>query len=131
MSAAQHTPAPGLLTETADYDTPGSWGRASEGWPEIKGDVAYAMYVFANCVETVPYGSYVLIARRGRYGATESVLRVHAQYLTQLQADFDRAWQPDAEASIAFREKHGKPDAFGNKERASLSAFAAGTRSVG
>lgn len=37
-----------LLTETADYDEPGSWGRASDGWPEesverqVKSGKAYA-----------------------------------------------------------------------------------------
>jgi hypothetical protein len=110
----------GLLTETANYDTPGSWGPASAGWPDITGDVAYAMYVFANCVQSVPYGSYVLIAQRGRYGASQSVLRVHAQHVDKLRSDFEQAGEPDAETSIARRETYGKPNQFGNKEAAPL-----------
>lgn len=109
-----------LLTETADYDTPGSWGPASKGWPEIKGDEAYSMYVFANCIQSVPYGSYVLIAQRGQYGASESVLRVHARHLERLKSDFERAGEPDAATSIARRERYGKPNTFGNKEAAPL-----------
>lgn len=109
-----------LLTETADYDTPGSWRGASAGWPEIRGDEAYAMYVFANCVQSVPYGSYVLIAQRGRYGAAESVLRVLPQQLEKLKSDFERAGKPDAETSVARRELYGKPNQFGNKEAAPL-----------
>lgn len=109
-----------LLTETADYDEPGSWGRASRGWPEIKGDVAYAMYVFANCIQSVPYGSYVLMAQRGQYGARESVLRVHAEHLERLLADFAQAGEPDPATSIARREKYGKANQWGNKEAAPL-----------
>lgn len=110
----------GLLTEIADYDEPGSWGRASVGWPEIKGDVAYDMYVFANCIHSVPYGSYVLIDQRARAGATESVLRVHAQFKDKLEADFSQAGRPDAQTSIARREQYGKTNRFGNKEAAPL-----------
>lgn len=110
----------GLLTETAAYDEPGSWGRASVGWPEIKGDVAHAMYVFANCIQSVPYGSYVQVSERGQYGAKESVLRVHAKYMDKLKSDFTRAGEPDAETSVARREKYGKPNAFGNREAAPL-----------
>jgi hypothetical protein len=120
MSAAARPPAAGLLTETADYDTPGSWGRASVGWPEIRGDQAYAMYVFANCVQSIPYGSYVLTSQRGEYGATESVLRVHAQHLDQLKRDFAQAGAPDPETSIERREQFGKPNGFGNREAAPL-----------
>lgn len=109
-----------LLTETADYDEPGSWGRASVGWPEIKGDAAYAMYVFANCIQSVPYGSYVLVAQRGRYGASQSILRVHANYLEKLKADFKRAGKPDVETSIARREKYGKTNEWCNKMGAPL-----------
>ncbi len=83
-----------LLTEIADYDAPGSWGQASEDWPEIRGDVAYAMYVFANCAPTVPYGSYVLMDERGRYGASESRLRIHEDYVARLRADFKAAGSP-------------------------------------
>lgn len=75
------------LTETAAYDEPGSWGRASEGWPEITGDVAHEMYVFANR-GAIPYGSYVLMDERGRYGATESVLRVHPDQIQALRDAF-------------------------------------------
>jgi len=118
-----------LLTELADYDEPGSWGRASAGWPEIRGDVAYAMYVFANCIQSVPYGSYVLIAQRGRYGASDSVLRVHAGYVEQLKNDFKRAGEPDVETSITLREKYGKPNRHGNKEAAPLWVAAAAKKS--
>ena len=107
-----------LLTETADYDTPGSWGPASNGWPEVRGDVAYDMYVFANCVETIPYGSYVLMAQKGRYGATQSVLRVHAEYINQLTEDFEQAGMPWFEGSVERREKFGKRNCWGNHERA-------------
>lgn len=109
-----------LLTETADYDTPGSWGPASNGWPEIHGDVAYDMYVFGNCVQTIPYGSSVLMAQRGRYGATQSCLRVHAEYKAKLEADFEQAGRPSVEVSIARREKYGKPNQWGNREAAPL-----------
>jgi hypothetical protein len=110
----------GLLPQIADYDEPGSWGRASTGWPEVKGDVAYSMYVFANCIQSVPYGSYVLMAQRGRYGAKESVLRVHPQHLERLKSDFKQAGEPVVATSIARREKYGKPTQFGNKEAAPL-----------
>ncbi len=76
------------LTETASYDEPGSWGRASEGWPEIRGDVAYDMYVFANTSGAIPYGSYVLMDQRGRYGATESCLRVAPDQIDVLRKAF-------------------------------------------
>jgi hypothetical protein len=92
-----------LLTEIADYDEPGSWGRMSKGWPEIRGDVAHAMYVFANCAPTVPYGSYVLMAERGEYGATESCLRVHKDHIDQLREDFITAGSPEADESIRRR----------------------------
>lgn len=86
----------GLLTETADYDEPGSWGRASEGWPEVSGDYAYDLYVFANKTSVVPYGSYVLMAQRGRYGANHSMLRVHLPYLAKLLSEFEAAGCPEA-----------------------------------
>lgn len=92
-----------LLTETADYKEPGSWGRASEGWPEIIGDEAYAMYVFANCAPTIPYGSYVLMGQRGEYGAKKSRLRVQAGHIDQLRADFKAAGEPDRDESIRRR----------------------------
>lgn len=92
-----------LLTETAEYDEPGSWGRMSEGWPDIKGDEAYAMYVFANCAPTIPYGSYVLMGERGKYGATESCLRVHVDHIERLRADFAAAGSPEATESVRCR----------------------------
>jgi hypothetical protein len=105
-----------LLTETADYDTPGSWGPASNGWPEIRGDVAYDMCVFANCVQSIPYGSYVLISRRGRYGDKESILRVHSEYKDKLERDFKQCGCPDSTISIARREKYGEKNQWGNRE---------------
>lgn len=93
----------GLLTETADYDEPGSWGRMSRGWPGIKGDEAYDMYVFANCAPSAPYGSYVLMGQRGAHGAKESHLRVHADHIDQLRADFKAAGDPKADESIRRR----------------------------
>lgn len=92
-----------LLTETANYDEPGSWGRMSKGWPGIKGDDAYAMYVFANCTPSIPYGSYVLISQRGHYGADESYLRVHADHINQLRADFKAAGNPQPDESVRRR----------------------------
>lgn len=104
-----------LLTETADYDEPGSWGRMSEGWPGIRGDVAYDMFVFANCIETIPYGSYVLMSQKGMYGDKESYLRVHADYIDQLKADFEAAGKLTAQQSIERRKKTGKMLACGNR----------------
>lgn len=86
----------GLLTETADYDEPGSWGRASEGWPEIFGDHAYDLYIFANKTRAVPYGSYVLMSHRGSYGAKVSMLRVHKQHRDGLLEAFESAGRPGA-----------------------------------
>lgn len=92
-----------LLTEVADYDEPGSWGRMSEGWPYIKGDGAYDMYVFANCAPSIPYGSYVLMSQRGHYGAKESRLRVHKDHIDQLRVDFQAAGAPTSNESIRRR----------------------------
>lgn len=92
-----------LLTEIADYDEPGSWGRASEGWPGIKGDEAYDLYVFANCAPTIPYGRYVLMSQRGKYGADGSCLRVHVDHIDQLRADFKAAGNPTADDSVRRR----------------------------
>ncbi len=78
-----------LLTETADYDEDGSWGRMSEGWPEIIGDDAYSMYVFANKNRVIPYGSYVLMSQKGQYGANESILRVHPDHIDELRNAFN------------------------------------------
>lgn len=92
-----------LLTEIADYDEPGSWGRTSKGWPEIKGDDVYAMYVFANCAPSIPYGSYVLMSQKDRYGAKESCLRVHPDHIHQLRDDFKAAGCPEADESVRRR----------------------------
>jgi hypothetical protein len=92
-----------LLTEVADYDEPGSWARASKGWPGIRGDEAHAMYVFANCAPSIPYGSYVLISQRGEYGAKESYLRVHPDHIDQLRGDFEAAGEPSRDESIRRR----------------------------
>jgi hypothetical protein len=92
-----------LLTEAASYDEPGSWGRASEGWPDIKGDEAYAMYVFANCAPSIPYGSYVLMSQIGAYGATESCLRVHPAHVDRLRDDFKAAGTPLPDESVRRR----------------------------
>lgn len=108
----------GLLTETADYDEPGSWGRVSEGWPGIKGPEAYDMYCFANCIRSAPYGSYVLMAQEGHYKATESYLRVHADHIDKLKADFEAAGRPKPAASAAVREKYGRLNETGNREAA-------------
>jgi hypothetical protein len=86
----------GLLTETAAYDEPGSWGRMSESWPEILGDAA-------NCAPTVPYGSYVLVNERGEYGAAESRLRVHEDHIARLREDFVAAGSPAAAESVRRR----------------------------
>lgn len=99
-----------LLTKTADYDEPGSWDRMSKGWPEIKGDDAPAMYVFANCAPTIPYGSYVLISEKGKYGATKSCLRVHPVHIGRLRADFDAAGRPSGDESVRRRGSARKAD---------------------
>lgn len=107
-----------LLNETADYDEPGSWGRMSDGWPGERGDHAYAMYVFANCVQSIPYGSYVLISQKGKYGAEESYLRVHAHYIDQLRTDFAAAGQPSPDESMKRRENFGRLRKDGLREAA-------------
>ena len=98
----------GLLTEITDYDEPGSWGRMSNGWPGIKGDDAYVMYVFANCAPSIPYGSYVLMDQRGKYNAKESYLRVHPDHVDQLHADFKAAGSPTVDESVRRRGKVAK-----------------------
>jgi len=97
-----------LLTKTADYDEPGSWGRMSEGWPDIKGADAYNMHVFANCAPSVPYGSYVLMGQKDKHGAKESCLRVHADHLDQLRSDFKAAGTPTAGESVQRRGNAAK-----------------------
>lgn len=107
-----------LLTDAADYDTPGSWGAASDGWPDVRGDKAHAMYVFANCVQSIPYGSYVLMSVKDRYGAKETCLRVSKDYIDELQADFEAAGSPSQDESVARREMTGKLLRSGNRDRA-------------
>jgi len=85
-----------LLTESADYDEDGSWGRMSEGWPEIVGDDAFNMYIYANKTKCIPYGSYVLMDEKGRYGAQESIIRVHQEHLAQLKESFYSSRAVDA-----------------------------------
>jgi hypothetical protein len=97
-----------LLTEIAG-DEDGSWYRASEGWPSII-DRARDTYVFANCVESVPYGSYILIS--------DNCLRVHAEFINKLQVDFAAAGKPTQQESIARREAAGKRRANGCYEQA-------------
>lgn len=80
------------LTETAPHDEPGSWGRCSIGWPEITGDDALLMYEFAVMTKLIPYGSYVLMSEKGKYGAKESCLRVHADQITALKTLY-RLWK--------------------------------------
>lgn len=99
----------GLLTENADYNEDGSWARMSQGWPEIT-DNAYDVYVFANCVQSVPYGSYVLIS--------QSCLRVHSRHIEQLRADFKAAGEPTSEESVDRRESTGKLRDDGLREAA-------------
>lgn len=98
-----------LLTETADYDEDGSWGRMSQGWPSIT-ERAYDVYVFANCVKSVPYGSYVFMG--------ESCLRVHPEHIEQLRNDFKAAGMPDRDGSVARRESTGRLRTDGLRERA-------------
>lgn len=96
-----------LLTETADYNEGGSWGKMSDGWPSIK-EKAYDVYVFANCVETsAPYGSYVLMDGR----SDNPYLRVHDDFIEKLRAEFKAAGEPTAETSVAAREKSKKDHA--------------------
>ncbi len=99
-----------LLTETADYNEDGSWGRMSNGWPCIRGKNAYDMYVFANCIHSIPYGSYVLMV--------ESCLRVHSDYIEKLKADFKAAGKLTADESVARREKFGRLRPDGLREHA-------------
>jgi NTP pyrophosphatase (non-canonical NTP hydrolase) len=101
-----------LLTETANYDEPGSWGRMSEGWPEIHGDIALAMYALAVQSKVIPYGSYVLVSERGKYGAKESCLRVHPEHIKELKLAYEtgrpimNAWK--LEENPLIRRRLGK-----------------------
>lgn len=84
------------------YDT--SWADASNGWPTIKGYEAYAMYVFANCADSIPYGTYVLMEKKGAYGADDHILRVHPDYIEQLKQDFRAEGSPTPDESEQRRE---------------------------
>ena len=106
-----------LLTETADYNEPGSWGRMSEGWPEITGPKAKDYRTFAACVKSIPYGSYVWIDQGWR-GAPRDALRVHIDHIETLLKDFKDAGEPTSETSVAMREKLGKLNSTGNREEA-------------
>lgn len=77
-----------LLTEIADYDEDGSWGRMSEGWPEITGDEADHMWSCIIKTNCIPYGSYVKMREKGRYGDTESMIRVHPDHIDHLEDSF-------------------------------------------
>lgn len=98
----------GLLTEIADYDEPGSWGRMSEGWPEISVK-ARDVYAFASCVKSVPYGSYVLVG---------DVLRVHQDHVDRLRSDFRSAGEPAREESVRRRDTTGRLRSDGLREAA-------------
>lgn len=66
-----------LLPETADCDVPGSWGRASEGWPWIH-DPTLSVRSFAiRHKDIVPYGAYVTV---------NDELRIHPDYMPALRA---------------------------------------------
>lgn len=99
-----------LLTEIADYNEDGSWGRTSNGYPEIRNDKAHAMYVFANCAQTIPYGSYVFMG--------DSCLRVNSDYIDVLVQDFKNAGEPDEEESIRRRETTGELLKYGLRGKA-------------
>lgn len=88
------------LTELP-YDT--SWASASDGWPELIGDDAYSMYVFANCAPSIPHGTYVLMSRAGHYKDTITKLRVHPNHIEQLKADFLAAGSPLPDESVKRR----------------------------
>lgn len=68
-------------------DEPGSWGRQSEGWPEMP----YTMGKWLLCTkaQVVPYGSYVLI--EPNYPSKEgAVLRIETE---ALKAKLEAAYQ--------------------------------------
>lgn len=65
-----------LLTETADYDTPGSWGPASKGWPSLA-DEDGSLRAFVIRTKVVPYGGYVTVEGR---------LRIHPDYIKKLKS---------------------------------------------
>jgi hypothetical protein len=63
-----------------DYD--GSWGDASEGWPQLSFktlEEATKAYVTAHRVCKVPYGSYVLVGNDLRLETEEYKVRVAAE----------------------------------------------------
>jgi hypothetical protein len=70
MPLSQNDPA-------LDYD--GSWGDASEGWPEIGFDTdeeATHAYCIAWRICKIPYGSYVLVGKALRLETDEYMARV-------------------------------------------------------
>lgn len=69
-----------LLTETADYDTPGSWGTASNGWPEFH-DPNEEIRMRVIRENLIPYGSYVTVGDK---------LRVHATYYGAVKAALEQ-----------------------------------------
>lgn len=66
----------GLLTETADYETPGSWGPASAHWPSLP-DADGRIRSLVIRARVVPYGAYVTVGER---------LRVHPGYFEALKS---------------------------------------------
>lgn len=70
----------GLLTRTANYDEPGSWGHASEGWPWIPDPQGNFRSFVIQHEDIVPYGAYVTVGNR---------LRIHPQYIDSLLRALD------------------------------------------
>lgn len=84
-----------ILTKDGGFTTsPLTEAGSYEGWPEVTTN-ARDMFVFANCVETIPYGSYVLMH--------DSCLRVHPKHVEQLKKDFLAAGKPTSQESIDRR----------------------------
>lgn len=106
------------LVETANYEEPGSWAKGSDGWPGVYGTKAYDMFVFANCCESIPYGTYVLMRQEGKYGSMDSYLRVHPVLILQLKSGFVSAGSLAADQSIARREQYGEKRSDGLREHA-------------
>lgn len=94
-----------LLLYYADGIDPNSWEKNSRGWPKITHGNVYDMYIFANCVFTIPYGSYVLVKpiEMASYRLERTELRVHPSYIETLKKDYDAAGRPTAEESSAKR----------------------------
>lgn len=69
-------------------DEDGSWGRLSEGWPEIDDNLANAKYRFCCMSNAIPYGSYVFI-QKGYRGSEKDVLRIeNKELLKELERKF-------------------------------------------